>query len=78
MCVCFRAIFSFSEAAPVFTPWLPGLCSCAGAEELQETNRMSVGGRMRGAKSDEEVCVCGSLSVCVCVCINPRKDFLRF
>lgn len=74
--MCFRAIFSFSEAAPVFTPRLPGLCSCAGAGELQGTNRMSVGGRMRGARSDEEVCV--YVSVSVCVCINPRKDFLRF
>lgn len=36
---------------------------------------MSVGGRMREGKSDEEVYAC----VCVrkaCVCINPRKDFL--
>lgn len=36
---------------------------------------------MRGAKSDEEACVCLSARVCVCarvhVRINPRKDFLR-
>lgn len=42
---------------------LPGLCSSEGVEELQETNRMSVGGQMRGGKSDEEVCVCACVWV---------------
>lgn len=56
------------KPAAVFTPRLPGLCSSERVWELQETNRMSVGGQMRGAESDKEVCVC--------VCINPRKDFL--
>lgn len=73
MLPCFRAAF-FSVTPLLFTPCLPGLCSSEGAEELRETNRMSVGGRMRGGKSDEEVCVCACVSVCVC--INPRKDFL--
>lgn len=30
---------------------------------------MSVGGRMRGGKSDKEVCACACASVCVCVCV---------
>lgn len=46
----------------------PGLCSSEGVEELQETNRMSVGGQMREGKSDEEVCVC------VCVLIPGRAS----
>lgn len=45
---------------------LPSLCSSEGAEELQETDRMSVGGQMGGSKSDKEVCVCVYVSVCVC------------
>lgn len=64
--LCFCAAFS-SETAPLFTARLPGLCSSKGAEELQETNRMSVGGRMRGGKSDEEVCVCACVSVCALI-----------
>lgn len=58
-------VASLSETALVFILCLSGLCSSEGVEE---TNRMSVGGQMRGGKSDEEVCAC--------VCINPRKDFL--
>lgn len=62
--LCFRVIF-FSETAPLFIARLPGLCSSEGAEELQETNRMSVGGRMTGGKSDEEVPACACvLTVC--------------